>query len=81
MGYTERGQNEGAGWHTAVESKSLGVLLGLLGRGIAVGVLDARLLAARRGEHGVQGVDEEGGRGGEEDIAAGVSILSFMVDA
>ena len=44
----------------AVELEGLGVLLGLLGRGEAGRVLDARGLAGPRGEDEVEEVDEEG---------------------
>lgn len=60
--------------HTAVEGKRLGVLLGLLDAGVGVGVLDAGGLAAGRGQEDVQAVDEEGGRGGRDDVAVNVSI-------
>lgn len=60
--------------HTAVEGKRLGVLLGLLGAGVGVGVLDAGVVAAGHGQEDVQGVDEEGGRGGRDDVAVNVSI-------
>ena len=67
------------GWigdgRTAVERICLGVLLGLLGRGIRVGVGDAGLLAAVPGEEAVQGVDEEGRGGGGDDVSAGVLVI------
>lgn len=49
---------------TAVEGKSLGVLLSYLQRGISGRVLDARSLALLAGVDGVEDVDEEGGDGG-----------------
>lgn len=50
--------------HTAVESKSLGILLGYLLRGISRGILNARSLALLASVDGVEDVDEEGGDGG-----------------
>jgi hypothetical protein len=69
------------GFRTAVERKCLGVLLGLLGRGIRVGVGDAGLLAAVPGEEAVQGVDEEGRGGGGDDVAGVVLVIPCATDA
>lgn len=54
---------------TAVKLVRLGVLLGLLVGSIGVGIGDAAGLAELAGARHVQGVDEEGGRGGGQDEA------------
>ena len=74
-----KGEKGRGGVGTAVEGIRLGVLVGLLGGRVGDGVLDPRGLAAPAGEHGVQGVDEEGGRGGEEDVAVCVFVLVCVV--
>lgn len=69
------------GGHTAVEGVGFGVLLGELGGGVGGGVGDAGGLALLGGQAGVEGVYEEGGSGGEEDVAVvGVSLgVGFLV--
>jgi hypothetical protein len=54
---------------TAVKLVRVGVLLSLLVRSIGVGIGDAAGLAELAGARHVQGVDEEGRRGGSQDVA------------
>lgn len=60
---------------TAVEGVRPGVLLSDLGRGIAGGVLDAGGLAGPARQEAVYDVDDEGGGGGQEDVAGVVLAL------
>lgn len=49
----------------------------MLGAGVAVGVLDARGLAVGGSEDAVHKVDDEGGSGGQKDVAGVLLARSF----
>lgn len=57
-------------WRTAVELEGSLILVGVLRRGVGVGVLDAAALAVLGDDDGVDGVHKEGRGGGGEDQAA-----------
>ena len=65
--------------HTAVEGVRLRVLVGLLGAGVGDGVLDAGGLAIARGQGAVEGVDEEG-RGGRQEDEAGFEASASCLE-